>query len=380
MTKPIYLDYNATTPHDKEVIEAMKPFLEEHFGNPSSANYYGMITRNAVEKARLQLATSLNCSPEEIIFTSGGTEANNYAIKGIATNNTHKGNHIITTIIEHPAVIEVCKYLATIGFEISYLPVNKDGIVSVEDVKKAVKNTTILISVMHANNETGAIQPIKEISHISKSKGIYFHTDAAQSMGKIPVDVEALGIDMLSIAGHKIYAPKGIGALYVKKGILLEKIIHGAGQEKGKRPGTENVLEIVGLGKAFEVASRDLDVNSVKLKKLRNKLYDGLKKKLKENIQINGDIDQILPNTLSLSFKGIIANELIEETNQHVIFSAGAACHSGITKISSVLQAMKVPELWVKGSVRLSIGKLTTENEIKKAVNYIIEAYQKLNK
>ena len=279
MTKPIYLDYNATTPHDPEVIAAMRPYLEEHFGNPSSSHYYGLKTREAVETARSQVATLLGCGPEEIIFTSGGTESNNHAIRGIACAYRDKGNHIITTQIEHPAVTAVCKYLERYGFQTTYLPVDANGLVDAADIEQAVTPKTILITVMHANNEVGTIQPIEEISKIARRKGIVMHTDAAQSAGKISVDVDPLGVDLLSIAGHKLYAPKGMGVLYIRKGIEPAKFMHGAGQESGKRAGTENVLEIVGLGKACEIAARDMERNIRVMRESRDRLYDGIREK-----------------------------------------------------------------------------------------------------
>ena len=266
MIKPIYLDYNGTTPHDPEVIEAMRPFLETEFGNPSSSHWYGIKPKQAVERARKQVAGILNCSPSEVFFTSGGTESNNHAILGVARRFGKKGNHIITSSFEHPAVLEVCRYLESYGFETTYLPVSEDGLVDPADVARAVRPTTVLISLMHANNEVGTVQPIAEISHIAKEHGIVMHTDAAQSVGKIPTDVEALGVDLLSVAGHKVYAPKGVGALYVRSPLVPEKFCYGAGQEMGWRAGTENVLEIVGLGKACEVAQRDLDKNMAHMK------------------------------------------------------------------------------------------------------------------
>ncbi|HHH53100.1 MAG TPA: cysteine desulfurase, partial [Bacteroidetes bacterium] len=245
---PIYLDFNATTPIAKEVADAMRPFLDEYFGNPSSVHTYGIKTKLAVENARSQIAKLINCEPSEIIFTSGGTESNNFAIRGIVFANKDKGNHIITSSVEHPAVFEVCKYLEKFGFEITYLPVDQYGMVSPDDLKKAIRKETILVSIMHANNEVGTIQPIKELAQIAKDSNIFFHSDAAQSLGKIPVDVKDMDVDLLSIAGHKLYAPKGIGALYVKNGVKLEKLIYGADHEQNMRAGTENVLEIVGLG------------------------------------------------------------------------------------------------------------------------------------
>ncbi|MGD8509400.1 MAG: cysteine desulfurase family protein, partial [Syntrophobacterales bacterium] len=285
--KPIYLDYNATTPIDPEVAEAMRPYLFEHFGNPSSSHWYGVQTKKAVDEARRQVADLLHCRPEEVVFTSGGSESNNYAIKGTAFANRDKGNHIITSAIEHPAVLEVCKYLAENGFQITYLPVDEFCLVHPRELQESITPQTILITIMHANNEVGTIQPIAEIAQIAKEHGIVFHTDAAQSVGKIPTRVDELAVDLLTIAGHKLYAPKGIGALYVRGGIRLEKLIHGADHERDLRAGTENVLEIVGLGQACKIAKRDLEKNMRHMQKMRDLLYAGLKKQWGE-LKLNG--------------------------------------------------------------------------------------------
>lgn len=375
MHKPIYLDYNATTPHDQEVIYAIRPYLESHFGNPSSSHHYGIIAKEAIEKARINVASLLNCSSEEIVFTSGGTESNNHAIKGTAFANLCRGNHIITSQIEHPSIIEVCEYLNKNGFEITYIPVDELGLVNTSDIEKAITKKTILISIMHANNEVGTVQPIEEIAEISSRYGIAFHTDAAQSVGKIPTDVNSLKVDLLTIAGHKLYAPKGVGALYIKKGTILTKFMHGAGQERGIRAGTENVLEIVGLGKACEIAKRDFDKNYIQMLKTRDLLYNGLKERIRD-LRLNGHPEKRLPNTLSLSFKGISANALISKIKDYIAISAGAACHSGEEKISSVLTAMKVPNEWARGTIRFSTGKMTTEEEIRYAINIISEAFK----
>ncbi len=366
----IYLDYNATTPIDKEVAREIEPYLKNHFGNPSSTYQYGIKTKNAIEKARERVSTLLGCKPSEIVFTSGGTESNNFAIKGIAFKNKDEGNHIITTQIEHPAVLEVCKYLEKYGFKVSYLPVDEFGLVSVSDIKKAITPKTILISIMHANNEVGTIQPIRQISKVAKENGVIMHTDAAQSVGKIPTDVNYLGVDLLSLAGHKLYAPKGIGALYVRQGIILEKLIQGAGQEQGRRAGTENVLEIVGLGKACEIAMRDLEKNISHTKKLRDSLYNGLSKKIKD-IKLNGHPDKRLPNTLSLSFPGLDVDKFLSEINRYIAISAGAACHSGEVEVSYVLNAMNIPAKWAKGTLRFSTGKMATAVEIDRAVEIV---------
>ncbi|MBT3310489.1 MAG: cysteine desulfurase [Desulfobacterales bacterium] len=381
MPRPIYLDYNGTTPHDPEVIEAMRPFLETEFGNPSSSHWYGIAPKRAVEKARSQVAGFLNCSPGEIVFTSGGTESNNYAIKGIARSiaakGEDKGNHIITSVIEHPAVLEVCHYLEKYGFKTTYLPVDSEGVINISDLKNALSPETILISIMHANNETGAIQPISEIAEIAKKHNIITHTDAAQSLGKIPADVKELGVDLLSVAGHKIYAPKGIGALYIRDSIIPEKFCQGAGQEMGKRAGTENVLEIVGLGKACEIASRDLEEKMNVMKSLRDRLHDGLIRK-DCKIRLNGHPVKRLPNTLSLSFKGLEANRILEEMGLEVAASAGAACHADTVEISHVLEAMEVPVEWAKGTIRFSVGRMTTVDEIDKAIEVVAGAVKRL--
>jgi cysteine desulfurase len=378
MSKPIYLDYNATTPHDPEVIEAMRPFFEEEFGNPSSSHYYGAKPRQAVVKAREQIASLLNCKPQELIFTSGGTESNNFAIKGCAQALRNKGNHIITTRIEHPAVLEVCNFLQTTGFEITYLAVDEFGLVSAADVAAAIKKETILISVMHANNEVGTVEPITEIAQLAKKHDIAFHTDAAQSVGKIPVDVNQLGVDLLSIAGHKVYAPKGVGALYIRQGLVPLKFMHGAGQEMAVRAGTENVLEIVGLGSACEIAKRDLEKNMKHMQAMRDRLYEGIKKGC-DQIKLNGHPQKRLPNTLSISFLGLEANRILDTIGNEVAASAGAACHSDTVQISDVLTAMDVPLEWAKGTLRLTTGRMTTEADIDRAVRIITDAVKILS-
>ena len=377
MIKPTYLDYNATTPHHPEVIEAMRPFLETEFGNPSSAHWYGIKPKQAVENARKQVAGILNCRPTDVFFTSGGTESNNHAIRGVAQRLREKGNHIITSKFEHPAVLEVCRYLEADGFETTYLPVSEDGLVDPIDVERAVRPTTILITVMHANNEVGTVQPIADISRIARKNGIAMHTDAAQSIGKIPTDVEQLGVDLLSIAGHKVYAPKGIGALYVRPPLVPEKFCFGAGQEMGLRAGTENVLEIVGLGKACEVAQRDLEDNMGRMKFLRDRLHEGLLGRLFD-IRLNGHLQYRLPNTLNISFKGLEANRILEEIGLEVAASAGAACHSDSVEISHVLRAMGLPLEWAKGTIRFSVGRMTTETEIDKTIRVVADAVSKL--
>ncbi|MGA8240291.1 MAG: cysteine desulfurase family protein [Desulfobacterales bacterium] len=379
MIKPIYLDYNGTTPHAPEVVAAMRPFLEVEFGNPSSSHWYGIAPKQAVESARKQVAGILNCRPQELFFTSGGTESNNHAITGTARALRARGNHIITSTFEHPAVLEVCRYLEEDGFETTFLPVTADGLVDPAEVEKAIRPATILISIMHANNEVGTIQPLAQISRIAKEHGIVMHTDAAQSVGKIPTDVQDLGIDLLSVAGHKVYAPKGIGALYIRPPLKPEKFCHGAGQERGWRAGTENVLEIVGLGKACEIAARDLQRNIAHMQRLRDRLHKGLTAEL-TGARLNGHSVKRLPNTLSLSFKGVEANRILEEIGLEVAASAGAACHSDTVEISHVLEAMNVPLEWAKGTLRFSVGRMTTAEEIDKAIEIVTRAVKKLRK
>ena len=377
MAPPIYLDYNGTTPMDPHVIEAMEPFWETEFGNPSSSHWYGIVPKKAVETARRQVAALLDCTPGEIIFTSGGTESNNHAITGVARAYRAKGNHIITSRIEHPAVLEVCRSLENFGYETTYLPVDNQGLVSESDVEKSIRPETILITIMHANNEVGTIQPVEKISRIAKEYGIIMHTDAAQSIGKIPTLVSTLGVDLLSIAGHKVYAPKGIGALYIRQSVTLEKFCHGAGQEMGLRAGTENVSAIVGLGKACEIAARDLNKSMKHMKMLRDRLHDGLFCEL-EQIKPNGHPDKRLPNTLSLSFKELEANRILEEIGLDVAASAGAACHSDTVEISHVLRAMNIPLDWAKGTLRFSVGRMTTVEQIDNAIQVIVHAVKKL--
>ena len=371
--KPIYLDYNGTTPHDPEVIAAMRPFLEEEFGNPSSGHLYAVKPRQALNAARSQVAGLLNCAPEEVAFTSGGTEANNWAIIGAARALSGRGRHIVTSAFEHPAVMNVCAFLEREGFEITRLSVGECGMVEVADVRAALRPDTILVTIMHANNEVGTIQPIAEIAALARSRGIRMHTDAAQSLGKISVDVNALGVDLLSMAGHKLYAPKGVGALYVRRGFALETFMHGAGQETGRRAGTENILEIVGLGKACEVAARNLEQNRRHLQAMRDRLHRAIAAGLTQ-VRLNGHPDTRLPNTLSLSFRELEADRILEAIGLEVAASAGAACHSDSVEISHVLKAMAVPVEWAKGTLRLTTGRMTTTIEIDRAADVIVKA------
>jgi len=371
--RPIYLDCNASTPIPPEVATAMRPYLEEHFGNPSSSHWFGRQTKKAVERARVQVASMLGCESSEVVFTSGGTESNNYALAGVARTMKERGRHMITSAIEHPAVLNVMEHLKREGFTYTLLPVDATGLVSVTDVEKAITPETILISVMHANNEVGTVQPIPEIAALAKSRGILMHTDAAQSVGKLNVEVDALGVDLLSIAGHKIYAPKGIGALYIRKGTPLQKLIHGAGHEENRRAGTENVLEIVGLGQACEMIHQNLDKNAAHLLALRNRLRDGLMKAI-EGLTIHGHSDLCLPNTLSVGFPRVEANALLAEAETIAASPGGAACHSGKVSISPVLTAMGVPKEVSLGTIRFSMGKMNTEEEIDRTVEILVSA------
>ena len=372
---PIYLDYNATTPIAPEVVQAMIPYLYEHFGNPSSSHPYGVTTKRAVETARAQVAALLGCQPAEVIFTSGGTESNNYAIKGIALASRDRGNHIITSAVEHPAVIEVCNWLKAQGFRISILPVDAYGMVDPADLAQIITPGTLLVTVMHANNEVGTILPVAELAQIAHRHGALFHTDAAQSVGKIAVDVDDLGADLLSIAGHKAYAPKGTGALYVRTGVKLARLMHGAGHESGRRPGTENVMHNVGLGKACQVTDRDLKKNAAHFEAMRDRLHQGLVYELGDDAaSLNGHPEKRLPNTLSLSFRGVEANALLTEIGEQVAASAGAACHADKIDVSAVLRAMKVPVDWAMGTIRFSVGRGTTAEDIDRAIGIVAES------
>jgi cysteine desulfurase len=378
MREPIYLDYNATTPIAPEVADEMLPYIQGHFGNPSSGYAMGRYNKEAIEKARFQVANLIGALPEEIIFTSGGTESNNHAIRGAVFANSHKGKHIITSAVEHPAVAEVCKYLEKQGFDITWLPVDAKGKVNPVDVEKAVRPDTVLITIMHANNEVGTIQPVEEIGEIAKRNGIVFHSDAAQSAGKINTNVNGMNVDLLSIAGHKIYAPKGIGALYIRGGVTLENLIYGAGQEHGLRPGTENVPYIVGLGKACELAKENLEVNSRHMFQMRQQMLDGLKEKVHTGMKINADLNNCLPNTLSIAFDGVEAHTLASFVSSKVSFSTGSACHAHSVEISPVLKAMHTDLKTAAGTVRISMGKYTTKEEIEQAVEAVSTAVNRL--
>lgn len=361
----IYLDYNASTPLASEVVDAMQPLLTDYFGNPSALHWAGEPVKELLQNAREQVADLIGSSAREIIFTSGGSEANNLALKGFYFKNKHKGSHIITSKIEHPAIMNPCRFLEKVGAKVTYVGVDRYGRVLPEEVEKAITDETILISIMHSNNETGTLQPIKEIGEIAERYGIVFHTDASQSAGKVAIRVHELKVDMLTIAGHKLYAPKGIGALYIKNGIELEPLIHGAGHEFGLRAGTENTLLAVGLGKACELAKQQ--EGNPDLKNLTNYFWSQLKDAFGEQIALNGHPEQRLPNTLYVSFVRKIGQDLLSAIPS-LAASTGSACHAGSIELSTVLKEMGVTEEVGMGAIRFSLGRYTTKDEIDQVV------------
>ena len=374
----IYLDNNATTKTDEEVVKAMLPYLLENYGNPSSIYKIGRDTRKAVEEAREKVAKALNCEANEIYFTSGGSESDNTAIKGIAHSYKEKGNHIITSKIEHPAVLETCKELEKEGFEVSYIGVDENGIINLKELEASIKPSTILISVMFANNEIGTIQPIKEIGKIAKENNIYFHTDAVQAVGNVKIDVKELNLDSLSLSAHKFYGPKGVGALYVKKGVKFNKFISGGHQERNKRAGTENVAGIVGLGKAIELAYQDLDKHNEKIKELRDYYVEEVTKRI-PYIKINGDTKKRLPGNSNISFRFIEGEGLILNLDlKGICASSGSACTSGSLDPSHVLLAIGLPHEIAHGSLRISIGKYNTKEEIDYVIECLVEIVGRL--
>jgi cysteine desulfurase len=371
MSRRIYLDFNASTPIAPEAVEAMRPFLADHYGNPSSLHWAGMPAKDAAEKARGQVAGLLGCDPTEVVFTSGGSESNNHAIKGIFFANRERGDHIVTTAVEHPATLNPCRFLEKLGAKVTVLPVDRHGMVDPDDVRKAVTPKTILVTVMHANNEVGTIEPISEIAAIARDAGISFHTDAAQSVGKVSTDVEELGVDLLSIAGHKVYAPKGIGALYIREGTRIEPFVHGAGHEAGRRAGTENVLLAVALGAACELARKWVGMTQIQV--LRDRFFEGLRGIFGDGITLNGHPTERLPNTLNVNFIGRIGAEILA-IMPGVAASTGSACHAGSVTLSPVLAAMGVPPEEGMGAVRFSLGRTTTWNELEEVIRLLKEA------
>jgi cysteine desulfurase len=367
--KNIYLDHAATTYVKPEVLEAMIPYFTQKFGNASSVYSIGRDSKKAVEEARDKVAAALGAQSKEVFFTGSGTEADNWAIKGIAYANKAKGNHIITTTIEHPAVLNTCQYLEAEGFEVTYLTVDENGLITPSQVRDAIKPTTILISVMFANNEIGTIQPIEEIGKIAREKGVYFHTDAVQAVGNIPIDVTALNIDLLSLSGHKFYGPKGVGALYVRKGIKITSYVHGGHQERGRRASTENVPGIVGLAKAIEIASKNIDQYNQKVLELRERTIEEISKKI-PFIKLNGDRNKRLPGNVNFSFEFIEGESLLLMLDMKgIAASSGSACTSGSLDPSHVLLAIGLPHEIAHGSLRITFGEENTHEDI----DYLME-------
>ena len=367
----IYLDYNATTPIDPQVAQAMLPYLHGQFGNPSSTHSFGRAARQGVEQARAQVASLLGCNQQDLVFTSGGTEANNHAIKGVVAARPKQPSHIITSAVEHPAVTEVCRYLEAQGCRVTCLPVDRYGLVTPRQVADAITPETALVTIMHANNEVGSIQPIPEIAEITHRAGALLHSDCAQSIGKIPVQVDQLGVDLLSLAGHKLYAPKGIGALYIRPGVRLEKFMHGANHEANRRAGTENVISMVGLGEACRLIHQNLPDYASRMSELRNRLEAGLLTAAPD-ARVNGHPLRRLPNTCSISFRGLAADRILDDLDT-VAASAGAACHSDQVTLSPVLSAMNLPAEYAMGTLRFSVGRCTTTAEIDRAVSEVLQ-------
>lgn len=385
---PIYLDYNATTPLDPAVVAAMLPYLETNFGNPSSSHVLGKLAHDAVETARASVAALIGAKPSEIIFTSGGTEASNHALKGAVfarmgrgvtglvarlLGRTIQNAHLVISSVEHPATTKPAEFLRKLGCGVSVVAVDGTGRVDPDAVAKALRPETVIVSVMHSNNEVGTLMPIREIAAVARSRGVLTHTDVAQSLGKVPIDVNELGVDLLTVAGHKVYAPKGVGVLYVRDGVLLEPFMHGAGHESGRRAGTENVPYMVGLGKACEIARASLPGATAKLKGLRDRLWERLRAGLGERVVLNGHPEQRLPNTLNLNFVGHVGADFLT-TVPRIAASTGSACHEGKVSQSPVLCAMGVPPEVGKGAVRLTVGRFTTEAEIDESAEILVRA------
>jgi len=372
------MDNAATTKVHPNVLKAMLPYLKQNYGNPSSIYALGQESRKAIETARRQVAKALGANSDEIFFTSGGSESDNWVIKGIAFANQDRGKHIITTNMEHHAVLHTCKYLEKYGFEITYLPVRQNGIIDIKDLKKAIRKDTILVSVMYANNEIGTVQPIEEIGKITKEKGIYFHTDAVQAIGNIPIDVKKSNIDLLSISGHKFNAPKGVGALYIRKGTKILNMIHGGGQEKNMRAGTENVASIVGMGKAIDLATENIEKKNRYIKELREYLIDNILKNIPDTI-LNGDREKRLAGNINLCFKYIEGESILLMLDSlGICASSGSACTSGSLEPSHVLLALGLPHEIAHGSLRLTLSKENTKDEIDYVLSVLPDIVKKL--
>lgn len=362
--KRIYMDHAATTYVKPEVLDAMTPYFTEHFGNPSSIHSFARETKKAIDHAREQVANAIGATPSEIFFTSGATESDNWVLRGMAYQHKNKGNHIITTAIEHHAILHTCQALEKQGFEVTYLEVDENGLVTPEQVKNAITDKTILVSVMFANNEIGTIEPIEQIGAVCKEKGVVFHTDAVQAFGAVPIDVNKMNIDLLSITGHKLYGPKGTGALYIRKGVILKNLIEGGAQERGKRPGTENIAGIVGLGKAAELANEHMEENAARLTALRDKLIDGILQQIPET-RLNGHRTKRLPNNVNICFRYIEGESLLLLLDRAgIAASSGSACTSGSLDPSHVLLAIGLPHEIAHGSLRLTLGARTTEEDV----------------
>jgi len=377
MNDPIYLDHNATTPVHPEVVEAMLPWLKEHFGNPSSTHVFGRRAHEAVERAREQVAALLGCKAAEIFFTSGGTEANNLAILGVAAAVADGRRHAVTSVVEHPATARPCDRLEQNGWEVTRLPVDGDGLVSIENARAFVRGDTALVSIMLANNETGTMMPMHDIAEIAHLRGALVHTDAAQAVGKIPVRVDELGVDLLSVAGHKLYAPKGVGVLFVRRGTPIRPVLLGAGHERGLRPGTENVPYIVGLGKACEVAARDVANEAARVRALRDELWDLLSAQV-PGIRLNGHLTERLPNTLNVSFPGASGSVVLGAAPE-VAASTGSACHEGAENPSGVLLAMGLEAITALGAVRLSLGRGISKQHVMEAARALVRAWKEVS-
>jgi cysteine desulfurase len=375
--RSIYLDYNATTPIAPSVYEAMRPFLTQHFGNPSSNHARGIAAHQAVEDARQFVAEALGAYSDEIFFTAGGTESNNLALLGMAAGPHGYRGHLVVSAIEHPAIMAPARFLERWGCELSVILPDRYGQISPEDVEAALREDTVLVSVMHANNEIGTIQPIHEIVQRCQAQGVPVHTDAAQSIGKIRTHVDELGVDLLTVAGHKLYAPKGVGALYVRRGTSIQPVLHGAGHEKGLRPGTENVASIVGLGQAARLAAGSVEENEQRLARLRNRLWEGLKRAIGAELRFHGPPEGRLPNTLSVNFPGVIGQDVLDRAAE-ICASTGSACHSGRAQLSPTLAAIGLSASEAAGTIRLSLGWNTSEEEIDRAVDALLSAWESL--
>jgi cysteine desulfurase len=373
----IYLDYNATTPVDPEVYDAVFSSLKRDSGNPSSSHLAGRRAREVIEHSRGSVADLLGCSPEDILFTSGGTESNNLALMGTAL--AHAKGHIVTSSIEHPSVFNTCRHLESLGFDVTYAPVDSGGMVITDAILGALRSDTILVSIMHSNNETGVLQPIEEIGDAARRRGITFHVDAAQSIGKMSLGAAVSFVDLLTVVSHKFYGPKGVGALFVRKGVVLKPILFGGGHERGLRPGTENVPGIVGLGKACQIAMRDIKLRVSHTTRLTDLLFSGIKASLPD-VVLNGHETKRLPNTINLRIPGISSHELVERIRADVAISTGSACHAGKYTPSLVLRSMGLSDEEALSSVRLSTGKDNTEEEIRKAIRVIAVAVTELRK